>query len=109
MAAVDEVVGLELRLLEPAVRRDRATLERLLDPDFREVGASGQQWDLEGILAELTTETGTPPAARNVQARHVTDDVVLVTYVCADALRSSLWRRRPDGWRLLYHQGTQAP
>jgi hypothetical protein len=39
----------------------------------------------------------------------VSDDVVLVTYLCADALRSSVWRRRPEGWRLLYHQGTQSP
>ena len=109
MSALDEVVGLELRLLEPSVRRDGAALRQLLDPEFREVGASGQQWDLDGILTELVTEAGAPPPAENMQARHVSDDVVLVTYLCADALRSSIWRRRPEGWRLLYHQGTQAP
>jgi len=109
MSALDEVVELELRLLEPAVRRDREALRALLDPEFREVGASGQQWNLESIMTELVTEAGAPPPARHMRARHVTDDVVLVTYLCADALRSSLWRRTPDGWRLLYHQGTQAP
>ena len=109
MTELDDVVQLELRLLEPEVRRDRTALQGLLDPDFREVGASGQQWDLDGILAELTTEAGAPPPARHVEARHVSDDVVLVTYLCADALRSSVWRRRPEGWRLLYHQGTQSP
>jgi hypothetical protein len=44
----------------------------------------------------------------DIEAVAIADDVVLVTYRAADTLRSSLWVRGDDGWRVRFHQGTPA-
>jgi hypothetical protein len=106
----DEVVALELRLLEPEVRADRREVERLLHPEFREIGASGRLWDRESMVAALAEDPGTGATASEMEARVVGEGVVLVTYVAESAARrsrrSSVWVRGADGWRVLFHQGT---
>jgi ribonuclease HI len=108
MSELETVVALERRLLEPAARADRAAVDRLLHAEFREVGASGVLWERAAIIAALAAEPGVPaelPAA--VDAREVSGGVVLLTYAIAGSLRSSLWvRGGPDGWQVLFHQGT---
>jgi hypothetical protein len=108
---VDEVVELELRLLEPEVRADRAMVERLLHPEFREFGTAGRVWDRASMVAALAEDPGPRAEASEVDARLVAPDVVLVTYIAGSAglrsLRSSLWVRDEDGWRVLFHQGTR--
>jgi hypothetical protein len=111
MASVlEEVVALELRLLDPETRRSPAAVERLLHPDFREIGASGKPWDRDSIVAALADDPGEPTRATEVTARFVADRVVLLTYTAeragARSLRSSLWVGGDDGWRVLFHQGT---
>jgi ribonuclease HI len=104
-----EVVALELQLLDPRVRADREAVERLLHADFREIGESGRVWGRAAILAELAAAPGQPGEVRDVEARAVSEGVVLVTYVSAgerESLRSSLWVMGEDGWRVLFHQGT---
>jgi hypothetical protein len=107
----DEVVELELRLLEPEVRADRAEVERLLHPEFREFGSAGRVWDRASMVATLAEDPGPRAQATEVKARLLAPDVVLVTYVAESAgrrsLRSSLWVRGEDGWRVLFHQGTR--
>jgi ribonuclease HI len=107
----DEVVALELRLLDPGVRADCGEVERLLHPEFREIGASGRLWDRESMVAALAEDPGTGATASEMEARVVDDGVVLVTYVAESAAgrsrRSSVWVRGEDGWRVLFHQGTR--
>lgn len=108
-----EVVSLELALLHPATRAARREVERLLHADFREVGASGRAWERDSVLAALAAAPGETVVATDVSARHVAADVVLITYRATHrgrepgvSLRSSLWCRGEDGWRVLFHQGT---
>jgi hypothetical protein len=111
-SALDEVVALELRLLDPETRRSPAEVERLLHPEFREIGASGRVWDRDSIVANLAANPGEPARATEVTARFVADRAVLVTYAAESAgvrsLRSSLWVGEDGGWRVLFHQGTPA-
>ena len=51
-----EVVRLELRLHEPAVRRSEAACLELIDPDFREIGASGRVWNRDSVMAMMRDE-----------------------------------------------------
>ena len=53
------VIESELRLLQPQVRRTRADVDALLDPEFAEFGADGRRWSRPEILASLASE-GTP-------------------------------------------------
>jgi hypothetical protein len=104
---LDEVVALELALLDPEVRGSPERVQRLLHPDFREFGLSGA-WNRDAIVAALAADPGTGWTATEVEAREVAGGVVLVTYRAAGSLRSSLWVEGPEGWQLLFHQGTPA-
>jgi len=108
------VVELERDLLTASVRRSRTQLEALLDPEFREVGASGRLWTREEIIADLVAgDGGAPIEAVEFEAYEVAPGVVLVTFLTDPggraAHRSSLWRSVVGRWRMLHHQGTLLP
>jgi hypothetical protein len=48
--------------------------------------------------------------ATELAGARLADDVIHVTYISQRAgrraLRSSIWRRTPTGWRVYFHQGT---
>ena len=50
------VIELELSLLSPDVRSSPAQVEKLLEPDFREIGASGRLWTRSQVVLALTRE-----------------------------------------------------
>ena len=110
---VDQVIALERRLLQPSVRASPRELGALLDPGFREFGASGRVWDRAGIIESLTNArgSGTPISDEEMHGTLLADGIVLLTYVSdaagRRARRTSIWRRDAEaGWRLLHHQGT---
>ena len=110
---IERVVRLELDLLLPAVRADPALLEAVLHADFIEHGSSGRIWTRQAIIDELPLEGATTPrtTALDVDAQHLTEDTILVTYrttsAIRNAVRSSVWLRLPDGdWQIRFHQGT---
>ena len=109
-AALAEVVEKELLLLQPAVRSNPEAVSALLHEDFREFGASGRAWDRKQIVAELAGSPGGGVEAEDMRSVRLSEDVILLTYVARRldraSLRSSLWVRGPDGWRLFFHQGT---
>jgi hypothetical protein len=109
----------EEALLDPAVRRNRAQVERLLDEDFLEFGSSGRVWTRDQTFNSLATETCTPFTIEDFACALLSEDVALVTYraVRKDAqsadqiasLRSSIWTNKQGIWRLRFHQGTRTP
>lgn len=111
-----ELRRLELMLLKPEVRCNRASVEELLAEDFLEFGSSGRVWRRAAVLEMLATETCTPPEVEDFTCRMVSEDVALVTYCSvrrdgdgarSDVLRSSLWVRQQGKWKLQFHQGTR--
>ena len=111
---VDRVIKCELALLSPAVRRAPSRLAELLDPDFREIGASGRLWTRAEVMVALSKEPSADGEAAieasEIAADVVGTDLILITYVTdragQRARRSSLWRRSTGRWRVLHHQGT---
>jgi hypothetical protein len=114
---VRDLRGREVALLNPAVRRDRALVEILLDEDFLEFGSSGRVWTRDQIFELLTTETYTPPHIEDFSCTLLAPDVALITYravrtdvgsgLQSSSLRSSIWTNRSRAWRLRFHQGTR--
>ncbi|WP_160012596.1 DUF4440 domain-containing protein [Rhizobium sp. 18055] len=112
--------SLEAKLFEQAVRNTRSSLERLLAPDFREIGSSGRLYGFEEIITALLQEPadGTTRTLTDFEIQPLAANVMLATYrserTAPDApsvrsLRSSIWRRDADGiWRMVFHQGTPA-
>jgi hypothetical protein len=113
-----ELERLELLLMDPAVRRDRERVGRLLAEDFLEFGSSGRVWTREMTLEQLSTETYSPPVVDSLACRMLGEDVALVTYRAVRTneatgertvtLRSSVWTRMSGDWKMRFHQGTRA-
>lgn len=106
---VTTVVALEKSLLTDAVRSDPAAVAALLDPHWREIGASGRVWSREEMLAEVGPigEVGFDLIA----TRTLADDTVLVLWRSEEPegtrARSSIWQRDRSGhWQQVFHQGT---
>jgi hypothetical protein len=110
---IQMVVDRELALLSLPVRRSPQRLDELLDPDFREIGASGQLWTRAATIAALISDHPDSETALDVTemaAEPLTGDLIQVMYVSSRqgkrARRSSLWRRSAGAWRVIFHQGT---
>ena len=119
MTASPEPVTEELAAREPIFHRpefgtSRADFEAMMDDEFFEVGASGKKYSREFVLDAL--ELRDHSAAEHLvvtdfACRQISNDTWLVTYELEQAearisRRSTLWRRTPQGWKVLYHQGT---
>jgi hypothetical protein len=107
---IEFVVSAELLLADRAIRNSRKAFSALLDPDFREFGASGKVWDRESILDMMSQDTSVPPTIDNVIAARLAPNVILLTYRTRSpertAIRSSTWLLRENGWKLRFHQET---
>jgi len=115
-ALAAELEALERALHAPQVRADRERLAALLDEDFSEIGSSGQCYGRDAALQELPLERAQVlieseqyavwllaegrPQVRYRSRYHV--DGQAQRWV----LRSSLWRRHGQRWRVVFHQGT---
>lgn len=114
-----ELTALETELHHPGATCTRARLERLLHPDFHEVGRSGTRYARQTVI-DFLADRASPPnvVAYDHRIEQLADDVTLLHFasheVAADgahrhaALRMSVWRRTAVGWQLHYHQGTPA-
>lgn len=95
-------------------RFDRAWMDKILHPDFTEVGMSGRRYDRQQSLeaSHVGMEVELPLADYDIDL--IDEDVALVRYVCDAKLsgarhrseRTSLWINTNEGWRLRFHQGT---
>jgi hypothetical protein len=110
----------ELRRREPIFHRpefgtSRADFENMTEKDFWETGASGRRYSRQFILDGLEKRFSVPHAdvweTSDFQCRRLGEDTYLLTYkLLQDHLRltrrSTIWRRTPGGWKIVYHQGT---
>jgi len=115
-ALAAELEHLERALHTPQVRADRARLAELLDEDFSEIGSSGQRYGRTPALAEIPLERAQVRIESEQYAVSLlTQELAQVRYRSRYhvdgqpqrwVLRSSLWRRHAQGWRVVFHQGT---
>jgi hypothetical protein len=110
----------ELSSLEPIFHRQdflngRSALESMLAPDFWEVGASGRIYDREFAIETVlqrgeSTETHAWPC-RDFRLRQLGPHSYLITYTLEQPARTTrratIWEKSEEGWRVVYHQGTQ--
>ena len=117
MSLLETLRSLEKALHRPEVRSDREELERLLDPEFRELGRSGRIYERAEILDEFADRLADYEVwAQDFHVVRLTDAVALLTYRSAHVTRggelenhtnrSSVWRLTATGWRMIFHQGT---
>ena len=112
---IEQTVELEKSLLTPEVRASFEKIDLLLADDFSELGASGDKFGKDFVLAHLPEETeATRFEGRDFNVREISLGVALVTFFVIKtsregtkhSLRSSIWVWRDNRWQMTYHQGT---
>jgi hypothetical protein len=110
----------ELMAREPIFHRPefgttRADFERMMAEDFWETGASGQRYSREFVLEVLEQRFAKPQQdvweASDFLCRKLADNLYLLTYTLLQdnkrlTRRATIWQNTPDGWKIVYHQGT---
>jgi len=117
-----ELLGVleELRQREPIFHRpefgtSRADFERMTEADFWEVGASGRRYSRQHVLDVLDTRRDSPEPdvweTFGFHCRQLATGLYLLTYTLKQGSRqtrrSTIWRQLPDGWKIVFHQGTE--
>ena len=96
----------------------REDFERMIDPGFWEVGASGRVYSREVVLNELEKRHAPGPVNEDWQiedcaCKSLGGELFLFTYRLDQAgrlsRRATIWRLRGDQWTAVYHQGTLSP
>lgn len=113
-ALLETIVSLEQQLLDSQLRHRPEDLERLLHPQFHEVGASGRSYSRQAIIEQLAGEAPHDPGHFHVAAAsglQLAGDLVLLRWQLPGDVptrRSSLWIRADGAWQMIFHQGTAA-
>ena len=109
----------ELMQREPLFHRAtfgtaRKDFEKMMAPEFWEVGASGRRFSREFVLnvLEKRYENSTEDVweVGDFHCLEIAADNYLATYTLIQGervtQRSTIWRRTPEGWTIVYHQDT---
>ena len=115
---MEVIIEQEIALHQFEVRQDKVEIERLIHPDFREVGRSGNSFDFKSIVRMMETEkpSNVQVHSQNYECVALEPTVQLLTYETAliddsgqvsnFTKRSSIWVLVGELWQLKYHQGT---
>lgn len=110
----------ELSRREPIFHRPefgatRADFDKLMVEDYWETGASGRRYTRPFILDLLESRYSGPQndvwQTSGFHCRKLAEDVYLLTYTLLQdstrlTRRATIWQRTPEGWQIVYHQGT---
>ncbi|WP_254427309.1 DUF4440 domain-containing protein [Rhodanobacter sp. C01] len=122
LSTAPELLGVleALRQREPIFHRpefgtSRADFERMTEADFWEVGASGRRYSRQYVLDVLDARRDSPePDIWETSGFHcsaLATDLYLLTYTLRQGSRltrrATVWRHTPDGWKIVFHQGTE--
>lgn len=112
MDKLTEVIySLECSHLQPEVRTSLEKLAEVLDDDFFEFGSSGGVIKRSDYDEDHTLDPD-PMEIKHFSLHELGSDAVLTTYQIYNRKtgkltnRSSVWKKRPSGWKLFFHQGT---
>jgi hypothetical protein len=122
LTTASELLGVLAELIrrEPIFHRpefgtSRADFERMTVEDYWETGASGRRYSRKCVLDELEKRFSVPRSdvweTRDFHCRRLSEDTYLLTYTLLQdharlTRRSTIWQSTPDGWKIVYHQGT---
>jgi hypothetical protein len=115
LAVLNELQAREPIFHHPEFGTSRSDLEKMTAPEFWEVGASGKCYSREYVLDLLEERYANPVPeqleASDFQCQLLAPDLYLLTYRLLQdrtrkTRRTTIWRRAPEGWQIVYHQGT---
>lgn len=110
---LDKLETLEESMWLESTRFDLDYMDSVLHEDFFEFGRSGKVFNRKTILEIPSGKINATIPLKDFKAELLDENSVIVTYVSeerydglARANRCSIWIKKPDGWKLRFHQGT---
>jgi len=114
----DLILELEKKLMDHDVRSDAVELKKLLESEFVEFGSSGKVYKYtEGDVFDAKPDKNIMYEILNYSFKQLAPDVVLMIYKVKKtdlstkneehSLRSSIWRKKHDDVKIVFHQGTR--
>ena len=110
------IYELETSLLKTEVRSSFEQLNNLLADDFKEFGSSGLVYTKQDVLERLPSNTNKVVYdVSDFEIKSLSEDIVMANFKTdriindtekMQSLRTSLWRKEGDKWRMFFHQGT---
>ncbi len=104
------LLRLEMLLLDPAVRKNRAFVAGMLADEFEEIGRNGRTFSKAEMLDALAAEPEEMARLEDFSVIPLGEAAALATYrsvhLGVEAHRSSVWIWREGRWQMRYHQGT---
>lgn len=108
-----EIYELECSHISPEVRVSPTELGQVLDDEFYEFGSSGSIFWRSEYYGDHPLDPDEMEIS-DFRMHRLGDEAVLTTYRIENRTtgrntnRSSVWKKRTDGWKLFFHQGTIA-
>jgi hypothetical protein len=113
-------VAKELRKREPIFHHPefgttRKDFDNIMEETFWEVGVSGNRYSKKFILDSLEKRFKNPPkeklAVKDFHCLEISKNNYLVTYTLIQnkirvTRRLTIWKKRRNQWKIVYHQGT---
>jgi hypothetical protein len=113
---LNELIKREPIFHRPELGTDRSSLEKMTDPDFWEVGASGKLYSREDVINTVIERFKNPLykdiwETKDFYCQEIAPNNFLLTYTLIQdrkrvTRRSTIWRYSGADWKILYHQGT---
>ena len=113
-AVLEQLVAREPIFHRPEWGITRAEFDRMMAPEFWEIGASGKVYDRTFVLDLLEERYKTPQEETlqpsNFRIRGLVGGFYLLHYDLLQGARktrrTTLWQRTDEGWKIAFHQGT---
>lgn len=114
LSVLEELIKLEIFIHWPTLGPTKQELENILDENFWEVGASGKRYNRDIVLRVLEERTGKANPEvwinKDFHCAEISAGHYLLTYTLCQGerltQRSSIWRKKGERFKLVYHQGT---
>ncbi len=114
-----QIEKLELKLLHTDMCANPSRIDELLAQDFEEIGSNGKTASRREVVAWLMQKDKDEKwSLRDFRIKRLSDDMVIAIYraVKADraiaahsgSIRTSIWRRCGDHWKMVFHQATKS-
>ncbi len=122
-----QIMQLELKLLHTDMRDNPTVIDELLDSGFEEIGSDGQVHSRQEVVAWLLNKDSAQQwSLVDFRIKSLSNDMVIAIYRAVrhdpvqatgkndneqkayrGSIRSSVWQRHDDFWKMVFHQATQ--
>lgn len=117
-AITEQIQHLELSLLQTDLTAHPERIDELLAENFEEIDHQGEIHARNDVVDWLMHKDPNKQwAFKDFRVKVLTDDLVLAIYSLqkpdhpgaspAGSIRTSLWQRQRDHWKMVFHQATQ--